>query len=80
VVHHGEQRYFALSAICTHMEECRLEWDAERAQIVCPNHGCVFDLFGNVAHGPASVPLQRYTIERVVDKAGERLLVGPEAP
>lgn len=64
VVHHGEGRYFALSAICTHMEDCQLEWDAERAQIVCPCHGCVFDLYGNVCHGPASVPLERIGTER----------------
>lgn len=80
VVHHGDDHYFAVSAICTHMSECRLEWDGGRAQIVCPNHGCVFDLFGNVAHGPASVPLERYTVERVRDKSGERILVWPEAP
>jgi nitrite reductase/ring-hydroxylating ferredoxin subunit len=80
VVHHGDDRYFAVSAICTHMSECRLEWDGERAQIVCPNHGCVFDRFGNVAHGPASVPLERYTVERVRDGAGERILVWPESP
>jgi nitrite reductase/ring-hydroxylating ferredoxin subunit len=80
VVHHGDSRYFAVSAICTHMQECRLEWDAERAQVVCPCHGCVFDLFGNVAHGPASVPLERFTVERVADAAGERILVWPEAP
>jgi nitrite reductase/ring-hydroxylating ferredoxin subunit len=82
VIRHGDHRYFALSAVCTHMEESRLEWDAGRAQIVCPNHGCVFDLFGNVAHGPASVPLERYTVERLADHGGggERILIWPESP
>lgn len=75
VVHHGE-RYFALSAICTHMEDCQLEWDVERGQIVCPCHGCVFDLYGNVARGPASVPLARVGLER----SGERLFLAEGAP
>jgi nitrite reductase/ring-hydroxylating ferredoxin subunit len=76
VVRHGPERYFALSAICTHMEDCQLEWDRERSQIVCPCHGCIFDLYGNVAQGPASVPLQRFGIER----DGERVFLRGEAP
>ena len=70
------ERYFALSAICTHMEDCQLEWDVERGQIVCPCHGCVFDLYGNVARGPASVPLARVGLER----SGERLFLAEGAP
>jgi nitrite reductase/ring-hydroxylating ferredoxin subunit len=76
VVHHGPERYFALSAICTHMEDCKLEWDRERSQIVCPCHGCIFDLYGNVAQGPASVPLQRFGVEH----AGGRVFLRGDAP
>jgi nitrite reductase/ring-hydroxylating ferredoxin subunit len=76
LIHHGNEHYFAVSGRCTYMKDSRLEWDPARAQIVCPNHGCVFDVFGNVLHGPASIPLQRFVVER----AGDRVLVAPENP
>ncbi|MFO0980258.1 MAG: Rieske (2Fe-2S) protein [Planctomycetota bacterium] len=76
VVHRGNDHYFALGAACTHMEECQLDWDGERGQIVCPCHGCVFDLAGNVLHGPASVPLTRFRVERV----DQRIVLRGETP
>jgi nitrite reductase/ring-hydroxylating ferredoxin subunit len=57
--------YFALSATCSYTEECQLEWSAERHQIVCPCHGDVFDIFGNVLQGPSSIPLRRYAVEEI---------------
>ena len=63
--------YFALSAICTHMDVCHLEWSAERLQLLCPCHGAAFDLHGNVVQGPASVPLRSFS----VDLQGEDVLI-----
>jgi len=57
--------FFALSATCSYTEECQLEWNAERHQIVCPCHGDVFDIFGNVLSGPSSIPLRRYVVEEI---------------
>jgi len=65
LIHQSGQRYFALSAICTHMRVCQLEWSGERQQLVCPCHGGAFDLHGNVVQGPPSIPLPAYDVERV---------------
>jgi len=61
-------RYVALSALCTRMKVCKLDWDGQRLQLACPCHGCVFDIHGNVKRGPASVPLVTYAVETVGDE------------
>jgi Rieske Fe-S protein len=60
---HG--RFFALSAVCTHMDICQLEWKPERRQLVCPCHGGAFDVHGNVVHGPPSIPLKSFPVEEI---------------
>lgn len=65
VIRLEDDQYYALGATCSYTEECQLEWIAERHEIVCPCHGDAFDVFGNVLQGPASIPLRRYTIERI---------------
>lgn len=60
---HG--RFFALSAICTHMDVCRLDWEPQRRHLVCGCHGGAFDVHGNVVHGPPSIPLARYPVEEI---------------
>ncbi|MCK6447751.1 MAG: Rieske 2Fe-2S domain-containing protein [Planctomycetes bacterium] len=69
-----DERYFALSAICTHMQICHLDWNEERRELVCPCHGGAFDVYGNVVKGPPSVPLQSYAIEEL----GEELYIRRE--
>ena len=59
---------FAASASCTYMDECQLEWDTDRLQLLCPCHGDAFDVFGNVIQGPASIPLPTFAVERVEDE------------
>ena len=68
IVRLGEDRFSALSSICTHMNVCRLEWDRERRLMVCPCHGGAFDVHGNVVRGPPSIPLLTYVVERVGDE------------
>lgn len=58
-------RFFALSAVCTHMEICQLEWRPERRQLVCGCHGGAFDVHGNVVKGPPSIPLSSYPVEEI---------------
>jgi Rieske Fe-S protein len=58
-------RYFALSAICTHMDICQLDWNPERRQLICPCHGGAFDVYGNVVQGPPSIPLASYQVEKI---------------
>jgi len=55
--------FYALSATCTHMNICEVEWSPERQQLVCPCHGGIFDLNGNVVEGPPRIPLARYTVK-----------------
>ena len=59
------ERWFALSAICTHMNICHLEWNEDRRELVCPCHGGAFDVYGNVVQGPPSIPLESYKVERI---------------
>lgn len=59
VVRRSEASFHALSATCTHSEVCRVAWDPERRQLVCPCHRGVFDVFGNVVSGPPPRPLVR---------------------
>jgi Rieske Fe-S protein len=59
------QRYYALSAICTHQSICHLEWNAKRRELLCPCHGGAFDVHGNVVHGPPSIPLASYPVEQI---------------
>jgi Rieske Fe-S protein len=58
-------RFYATSAICTHMNVCHLEWSEERNLLECPCHGGAFDVHGNVVRGPASIPLPTYPVERL---------------
>ena len=69
------ERFYALSAVCTHMNVCRLEWNKERRQLVCPCHGGAFDVYGNVVQGPPSIPLRTYE----VDLVGEDVLIRRES-
>ena len=74
VIHREGGRFFALSAICTHMDICQVEWNVERRQLICPCHGGIFDLHGNVVQGPPAIPLQSYA----VDELGGELFVRRE--
>ena len=49
----------AFNPVCTH-RQCVVVFSAGDKKIKCPCHGSQFDLDGNVVHGPASRPLERY--------------------
>jgi len=59
VIRDAEERWLAVSASCTYMDDCLLAWEPERALVVCACHGCAFDPHGNPVHPPASIPLLR---------------------
>jgi cytochrome b6-f complex iron-sulfur subunit len=65
VVNSGGKIY-ALSAICTHLS-CIVNWSEKQKQVVCPCHGAVFDLNGNVIAGPAPKPLITYDVKVIED-------------
>jgi cytochrome b6-f complex iron-sulfur subunit len=59
IIRAGEERFYALTATCTHSEVCLVEWDPRRRQVVCPCHRGIFDVNGNVVSGPPPRPLSR---------------------
>lgn len=56
----GEQDVRALQSTCTHLG-CRTSYDRRAKRIVCPCHGGVFDVQGNVVDGPPPAPLPSLT-------------------
>jgi len=48
--------FLALYRRCTHLG-CSVPWTAARGQFVCPCHGSVFDIRGEVVSPPAPRPL-----------------------
>ena len=56
----GRDIIYALSTTCTHLG-CRTSYDRRAKRIVCPCHGGVFDVQGNVVAGPPPVPLPTLT-------------------
>ncbi|HEY9230369.1 MAG TPA: Rieske (2Fe-2S) protein, partial [Gemmatimonadaceae bacterium] len=58
----GEDRYAALSTICTH-RGCTVDLQGE--QLVCPCHGSTYDRSGAVLRGPAERALRRFAIRPV---------------
>jgi cytochrome b6-f complex iron-sulfur subunit len=74
IVRAKEGYFYALSDVCTHLG-CITNWLPDEGLIACPCHGSRFNMEGNVVHGPAPRPLERYLItlndqgQLVVDKA-----------
>jgi menaquinol-cytochrome c reductase iron-sulfur subunit len=60
LVRTGEQEVRALQSTCTHLG-CRTSYDRKTKRIVCPCHGGVFDIQGNVVDGPPPSPLPSLT-------------------
>lgn len=56
----SENKVLAMSLVCTHLG-CTISLSENK--FVCPCHGSVFDIDGNVINGPADKPLKRYMTE-----------------
>lgn len=56
VIKHSEQRVTVFSPICPHLG-CRFDWQPNIERFVCPCHGSVFAMDGEVLKGPAPRPL-----------------------
>jgi Rieske Fe-S protein len=54
-----QNRLIALSATCSHLG-CTVTLPSGGHDFQCPCHGSVFDLVGDVVHGPATAPLSHY--------------------
>ncbi|MDD2695088.1 MAG: Rieske (2Fe-2S) protein [Anaerolineales bacterium] len=49
----------AFSNLCTHLS-CRVTWQAEAGEYICPCHDGHFDTQGEVTFGPPPRPLDKY--------------------
>jgi Rieske Fe-S protein len=60
LVRTGDDAVRALQSTCTHLG-CRTSYDRKTRRILCPCHGGVFDVQGNVLDGPPPAPLPALT-------------------
>lgn len=52
----GDTAVTALDSTCTHLG-CRVSWNSEAQELVCPCHGGRYDRTGAVTAGPPPAPL-----------------------
>ena len=60
LIHDGEKKLEALSAVCTHLG-CIVGFNKDRQQIICPCHNGIFSLTGKNISGPPPTPLKQYS-------------------
>ena len=72
LVRHGGKLY-ACTTVCPHRGATIMEED-DKNSFVCPKHHSTFDIAGDVTHGPARKPLDRFAIS--VD-ANNHVIVDP---
>jgi menaquinol-cytochrome c reductase iron-sulfur subunit len=56
VIRHSATSLTVFSPICPHLA-CRLAWSPDARRFICPCHGSVFSLAGEVLAGPSPRPL-----------------------
>jgi cytochrome b6-f complex iron-sulfur subunit len=61
IINRPEKGFVALSRVCTHLG-CLVEYDKMQNKLICPCHGALFDLEGNVVSGPPPRPLSKFPI------------------
>jgi cytochrome b6-f complex iron-sulfur subunit len=71
VINMGKEGFLALDFHCTHLQ-CAVNYEESAKKFMCPCHGGVFDLKGNVLSGPLPKPLQR----RIIQVQGDSVRVG----
>ena len=66
LIHHRPGCFAAVWQICSH-GACTLTWAPTLGLAICPCHGSLFDLAGEVQRGPASRPIPAYILETTED-------------
>jgi Rieske Fe-S protein len=59
VLRKSESEVVVLSNVCTHLS-CRVNWESDKQQYVCPCHDAHFNIDGKVVAGPPPRPLDVY--------------------
>ncbi len=70
LIHTADDRWLALSAVCTHLG-CTVQYKSGDRMIWCACHDGFYDLDGRNVSGPPPTPLERY----VVHVEGEDVIV-----
>jgi cytochrome b6-f complex iron-sulfur subunit len=55
--------FVALSDICTH-QGCRVNYNSNVHEFICPCHGGTYNINGNVIAGPPPAPLKKYNVSQ----------------
>jgi cytochrome b6-f complex iron-sulfur subunit len=71
IINRPGKGFIAFSRVCSHLG-CLIDYNKAQNRIICPCHGALFDLEGNVVSGPPPKPLQRFPLK----VEGESILVG----
>lgn len=71
VLNLGKEGWIAMDFHCTHLQ-CAVNWVESTQQFICPCHGGVYDVRGNVLSGPPPKSLQR----RLIQVQGDSVQVG----
>jgi len=69
VIRKSETDFLVLSNRCTHLS-CRVNWNEEKQEYICPCHDAAFSLEGEVLAGPPPRPLDRYEGETLKVEEG----------
>ncbi len=59
VLRNSQNEISVFSNICTHLS-CRVNWDANQKEYICPCHDGHFDINGKVVAGPPPRPLDTF--------------------
>ena len=59
-------RWIVLSSICPHLK-CKVDYDANSRDFLCPCHGSTFDIDGSVTKGPSKKDLPDYSSQVTED-------------
>jgi menaquinol-cytochrome c reductase iron-sulfur subunit len=60
VLRKSQSEVTAFSNVCTHLG-CRVNWQADKKEYICPCHDGHFDVDGKVVAGPPPRPLDTYS-------------------
>jgi Rieske Fe-S protein len=63
----SESKVTAFSNICTHLS-CRLSWEEDLQQYVCPCHDASFDINGQILNPPSPAPRPMDTYETKLEE------------
>jgi cytochrome b6-f complex iron-sulfur subunit len=71
IINRPGKGFIALSRVCSHLG-CLVDYNKIQNNVICPCHGAIFDLEGNVVSGPPPKPLQRFPLK----VEGESIVIG----